>query len=307
MPQAPGARPPRGAATAVLISLAGHGALLLALAALPARAPRRGLAVDCIAVEGCTLSLAPLPGPHPRPGLEDGGVRMIDPPDFPVSVTEPSPPRPAPSPTPTAAAKGPPAEPVRAVAPPAHDGAGGSPAGPGVGGGRPALFPTPAGAGRVVYVIDRSVSMGLNGSLRLALRELLDSLSRLPDGTRFQVVLYNQRPDLLYIHHRFDLAVLDAAARADVERAVANVTASGDTNHRAALQQALMFQPDVLYLVTDGADLSAAEVSALTRLNQGRTAIHAVELGRRGRPGDSPLQALARFNGGTYRCVTPGE
>jgi hypothetical protein len=158
----------------------------------------------------------------------------------------------------------------------------------------------------VVYVIDRSVSMGLNGSLRLALRELLDSLKRLPDGTRFQVVLYNQRPDMLYLQHHYDLAVLDDTARRAVAQAVANLTAFGGSNHREALEQALNFRPDVLYLVTDGADLGPAEVNALTRLNQGRTAIHAVELGRHGGP-DSPLHALANANGGSYRVVAPAE
>jgi hypothetical protein len=312
MPQTSAARPLRGAA-AVLLSLAAHGALLLSLAALPAGAPRRRLSVECTVVEGCTLGLAPLPGPHPRPGLPGGDVRLIDPPDYPVSVL-PDHAQPPPPPPRGAAAKGPPAGAAPAAVRPPPPGAGGGSvagpptgAGPGGGGGRPALFPTPAGAGRVVYVIDHSVSMGLNGSLRLALRELLDSLSRLPDGTQFQVVLYNHRPDTLYIHHRFDLAVLDAAARADVARAVANLTATGGSDHRSALEQALKFRPDVLYLVTDGAELSAAEVLALTRLNQGRAAIHAVELGRRGRPADSPLRALANSNRGTYRCVEPGE
>ncbi len=97
----------------------------------------------------------------------------------------------------------------------------------------------------------------------------------------------------------------DAAARQDVERAVANLTACGGSNHRAALEQALKFRPDVLYLVTDGAELGATEVNALTSLNQGRTAIHAVELGGRG--ADSPLRTLANANGGSYRCVAPGE
>jgi hypothetical protein len=159
----------------------------------------------------------------------------------------------------------------------------------------------------VVYVIDHSVSMGLHGSLRLARRELLESLRRLPDGTRFQVVLYNRHPETLYIHHRFDLAVLDAAARAEVARAVERLTATGGSDHGAALGQALRFRPDVLYLVTDGADLSEAVVRAVTNLNQRPTAIHAVELGRRGRPADSPLYRLARLNRGTYRCVAPEE
>jgi von Willebrand factor type A domain len=323
MPQtSPGAaRPPRAAA-AVLLSLAAHGALLLALAALPARTPQRALTVEPTVVEGCTLSLAPLPGPHPKPGLPDGGVRL-EAEEFEVSVDAlPPSPRPVPAPSPTALVKGP-AEPARPVSPPGSPGAGGSGAvpgpGPGAGqgggGGGVGLFPVPPGARSVVYVIDHSVSMGLHGALRLALNELLASLRRLPDGTQFQVVLYNHHAETLCIHHRFDLAVLDAAAREEVARAVVNLAATGGSNHREALRQALAealrqalaLGPDVLYLVTDGAEMSAAEVLAVTRLNQRPTAIHAIELGRGGRPADSPLYRLASDNRGTYRCVAPAE
>jgi hypothetical protein len=168
----------------------------------------------------------------------------------------------------------------------------------------------PPGARRVVFVIDHSISMGPHGALRLALRELLAGLSRLPDGTQFQVVLYNHHVETLRLQHRYDLAVLDAVSRTEVAQAVANLGASGGSDHRAALRQALNFQPDVLYLVTDGADLSAAEVNALTLLNQnrnqGRTSIHAIELSRR-QAADSPLRRLASANGGTYRCVPPAE
>jgi hypothetical protein len=286
----------RGAA-AVVLSLAAHAALLLALAALPTRAPRHALAVETTVVEGCTLSLAPLPGPHPKPGLPDGGVRLID-----YNVSVPASPVLQPAPAPAAVAKGSPVEAAPPSAPPAAPGAGGSGAGP-AGGGGGGLFPVPAGARRVVYVIDHSVSMGLNGSLRLALRELLASLRRLPDGTQFQVVLYNGHVDTLRIHRGYGLAALDAAAREEVAQAVANLGASGGSNHRAALEQAMNFRPDVLYLVTDGGEMSAAEVLAVTRLNRGPTTIHVVELGRRGRPTDSPLYRLASDNRGTYRCV----
>jgi hypothetical protein len=302
MPQTSPGRRRRGAA-AVLLSLSAHVGLLLALAALPTRAPRRGLSVETTVVEGCTLSIAPLPGPHPRPGLLDGGVRLKEPDEveLPIDLAPPHPPSPA------AGVKGPPAGPAA----PAALGGSGSPSLPGAGqGGGAGLLPVPPGARRVVYVIDHSVSMGLHGALRLALHELLASLGRLPDGTQFQVVLYNHHAETLRLNRHYDLAVLDAATRQEVAQAVADLAASGGSDHRAALTQALNLRPDVLYLVTDGAELSAAEVNALTLLNrarnQGRTAIHAVELGR-GRADDSPLRSLASANGGTYRRVPPAE
>jgi hypothetical protein len=306
MPQTSPGGARRGAA-AVLLSLAAHGALLLALAALPARTPPRALTVETTVVQGCTLGLAPLPGPHPRPGLPGGGVRMKEPDDVEVAGTLPRSPQPAPSPSPAALAPGAPPEAAGLTSPGAGGGAPRPEPGAGQGGGA-GLFPVPPGARRVVYVIDHSVSMGLHGSLRLARGELLASLGRLADGTLFQVVPYNHFAEPLYIHHSSDLVALDAAAREEAARAVAALQPSGGSDHGRALRRALLLRPppEVLYLVTDGAELSAAEVLALTRLNQGRTAIHAVELGR-GRPADSPLRQLASYNRGTYRCVAPGE
>ena len=54
--------------------------------------------------------------------------------------------------------------------------------------------------------------------------------------------------------------------------------------------------------------MSPEEVAEVTRLNRGRTVIHAVELSERrsARP-DSPLRRLAECNGGAYRRVTPRE
>src|SRR5438128_1840267 len=43
----------------------------------------------------------------------------------------------------------------------------------------------------VVFLIDRSISMGLNDGLDAAKRELLANLARLPATTRFQVYFYN--------------------------------------------------------------------------------------------------------------------
>src|SRR5579875_280015 len=53
------------------------------------------------------------------------------------------------------------------------------------------LFPLPATAASVVYVLDRSVSMGLARKLDFARRELIASLRHLPATIRFQVIAYN--------------------------------------------------------------------------------------------------------------------
>jgi hypothetical protein len=150
--------------------------------------------------------------------------------------------------------------------------------------------------------------MGLHDALAVARGELLAGLRRLPATTRFQVIAYNHQAEPLYLDGRPDLLPADPATLARVARAVEALQPSGGSDHGRALRRGLAFRPDLLYLVTDADDLSPAEVLAATRLNQGRTVIHTVELSRRpaGRA-DSPLRRLALGNGGTYRCAPPGR
>src|SRR5207302_4579733 len=56
---------------------------------------------------------------------------------------------------------------------------------------KPTFFGVPVQARSIVFVIDRSISMGLSGGLEAAKRELLASLEGLPAATRFQLVFYN--------------------------------------------------------------------------------------------------------------------
>jgi hypothetical protein len=146
--------------------------------------------------------------------------------------------------------------------------------------------------------------MGPSGALDAACAELLASLRRLPPTARFQVIAYNQHAEPLRVSRQSGLLRADPATVEEAARLVAGLDASGGTNHAAALRRGLLLRPDVLFLVTDGADLAAEEVQALTRLNQGRTAVHVVELGRgRAGPPEGALRRLALGTGGTYRRV----
>jgi hypothetical protein len=166
----------------------------------------------------------------------------------------------------------------------------------------------PATARTVVYVLDQSLSMWEHGTLDLARTELLTSLGRLPATTRFQVIPYNLQAEPLCVNQSTDLLTADPATLRQVARLVMGLRASGNTNHRQALRRGLRFRPDVLYFITDADDISLEDVADVTRFNQGRTVIHAVELSERrsARP-DGPLRRLAGSNGGTYRQVVPQE
>jgi hypothetical protein len=152
----------------------------------------------------------------------------------------------------------------------------------------------------VVYCIDRSISMGLNGGLGAAKRELLSSLAALPDASRVQVLFYSGSVQALKIHGRTELVSLSSEVRSELTRQVEAIRPEGGTNHLPALRQALALKPDVLFLVTDGDDLTQRDVDNLTRLNSGRTVIHALEWNGGDRP-DAALRLLARYNRGAYK------
>jgi hypothetical protein len=168
-----------------------------------------------------------------------------------------------------------------------------------------AFFETPARGRSVVYVVDRSSSMGVNGALDAVKRELRASLDRLPEDARFQIVFYNRHAEVLSIDRQTGLLPATAANKSQAVQRLDSLTAEGGTAHLEALQRALNLGADVIYFLTDADDLPPQTVQAVTRLNQRRVSIHTMELtaANRGRE-DMPLQVLARQNRGLYRAVS---
>jgi hypothetical protein len=156
----------------------------------------------------------------------------------------------------------------------------------------------------IVYVIDRSASMGLNGGLARAKRELVASLDRLPSTSRFQIIAYNRSAEPLRINGESGLVFATPENRRSVALALEGMEAEGSTEHLPALRRALALGPEVIFFLTDADDLRAEHLRAITSLNHGRTVIHTIELGRASRAkGDVPLDALAQANGGRYQSV----
>jgi hypothetical protein len=194
--------------------------------------------------------------------------------------------------------------PLWGVTPPARQGLGASSGGPGTGPCTTVFFEIATQAKTIVYVVDRSASMGLNGCLAAAKRELRASLDQLPSSARFQIIVYNRSAAMLRINGHSGLV----SATSDNKRCVASlleeIPAEGGTEHLQAVRQALALRPDVIYFLTDAADLRAEQIRAITALNHGRCVIHTIELGRApGGSSDSPLAALARENQGCYKCL----
>jgi hypothetical protein len=162
-----------------------------------------------------------------------------------------------------------------------------------------AFFGVPAVGRSVVFVLDRSASMGLAGRLERAKRELAASLRLLPATARFQVIAYNRRAEPVRVPGITGL--LPATASDAVIAAVEALPAEGSTDHAAALTAALALGPDVVYFLTDEDDLELRDVKAVTRRNHGRVCIHAICL--TATAGETPMRALARENRGTFRAV----
>jgi hypothetical protein len=292
----------RGLAVPLLVSLAIHALLFLALWLFPTRSRSPALAIEStrIAVETCSLdpeSPAKKSGGEPPSRMHAAKVDVSFNPQLqeaPVVAREETPPS-----RPTPFLTGPIAPLARIHA--GNDSEGG---GNGAAGG---MFSLPATASSVVYVLDRSVSMGVNNKLDLACRELLASLRRLPTSSRFQVIAYNTSAEPLAIGGRIDLLPAEPAVIEEVASTLHHLVAAGGTDHVQALRRGLALHPDVLFFVTDADDLPVAQIELVSRCNRG-TAIHAIELARRRNPRpDGALAQLARGNGGTYRQVSAGD
>lgn len=161
---------------------------------------------------------------------------------------------------------------------------------------------------RFVYVIDRSFSMDNDGALQAAKAELQASLTKLTETQQFQIIFYSNDFEVLQPRDgRFDMFWGTDAQRMQVSGKLSAIRAQGGTRHRPALLKALEGNPDVIYLLTDGAAesaLSAAELKEVRQRNRSGTRIHCIEFGRGTTPlldGEANfLRQLAKQNQGQY-------
>jgi hypothetical protein len=184
-----------------------------------------------------------------------------------------------------------------------------------LGNGKTSFFGIGAEGKRFAYVFDRSESMNYqyyteeppnefgNIPIRAAKAELLSSIYELNQRQQFYLIFYNHQPQLYSV---YDSPGRPMFATAEVKRllreAISELVGAGGTNHLAALQMALRFHPDVLYLMTDGEakdDLPMSEIEELTKLNRGRTIINVIQFAQVKRPSSS-LEILARENRGQH-------
>ena len=145
----------------------------------------------------------------------------------------------------------------------------------------------------IVFVLDRSLSMGLNGGLPRARAEVCACLNALKPTVRFQVVPYDDAPvaSPLAVDGSRDLLLADPATVTAMVDQVAVIRAQGGTNHLAGLRCALGLRPEIVVLVTDADDFGEAEAAAALQLNVGHCRIQVVAPGECAPCGGEPAAA----------------
>ncbi len=171
-----------------------------------------------------------------------------------------------------------------------------------------AVFGAKAQGSKFVYVFDRSGSMeGFGGRpLLAAKRELIRSLADLQDTSQFQIIFYNERPEVFRPRPgEAKLVWGNQDGKEMAESFVRGIRANGGTRHLEALRLALGMSPDVVFFLTDADEprLTREELQRLRRWNRSAT-IHSIEFGfgpqqRK----ENFLTQLARQNGGQHVYV----
>lgn len=187
--------------------------------------------------------------------------------------------------------------------------------GQGDGTGQTSLFGVNDSGKTFVYLIDRSFSMDEYGAFRAAKSELLTSIQRLTEVQQFQVIFYNQAPLTLVTREaRFKMFFGTDAQRQQVSEQIRAISPDGGTRHLEALQEALKYNPDVIFMLTDGATpaLTKADLDSIKSRNRSGSRIHCIEFGtgaqpvaKDGAPIGNFLMKLSAQNDGkyTYRDV----
>ena len=170
---------------------------------------------------------------------------------------------------------------------------------------RTGVFGTSGEGHSFVYVFDCSASMGSpNGRpLAAAKKELLESIKSLGEMHQFQIIFYNERPQVLNLTGTPGKLTFGNEANKDgARRFVSRIEAELSTQHEPALLLAVNMRPDVIFFLTDADDpiLDDRQLARIRRINGGVSAIHTIEFGIGGSTPNNFLQKLAHQNSGSY-------
>jgi len=133
----------------------------------------------------------------------------------------------------------------------------------GFGQGQPLHGQLPVGKS-VVYILDRSTSMGLTRETFDAARAaLFASVQALPSESRYQVLSYNGRVARLFPGR--DLLKKSTEQDAQLITALRELKPEGDSQHEVALRAALAFGADYLVFITDADEDELASLKSILK------------------------------------------
>ena len=160
---------------------------------------------------------------------------------------------------------------------------------------------------RVVYLIDASESMRQHRAIDLARDELWRSLSELKSTSQFQIVFFDLKCHTFPVAgNKTRLVTATSQHLRLAKQFMAGIRPDSGTDRLLAITQALGFDPEILFLLTDvdAPELNAQDLAAIRRSNKRQAAIHSVEFGiGPDLSRDSFLKKLARQNRGTHRYI----
>lgn len=154
----------------------------------------------------------------------------------------------------------------------------------------------------VVYVLDRSGSMGQGRKLAHAVALLKSSLRQLGPDVRFQIVTYDSQATIARLNGTIELVLASAPTIAQADSLLDDLTGEGSSRHAEGFRAGLSLQPDLLILLSDAGDLTPNEVKRIKQTNHKGTAIHAVMLGT---SGEKNLAALRELTGAGRLHIMP--
>lgn len=175
----------------------------------------------------------------------------------------------------------------------------------GGGGAGTSFFGVSSRGTRFAYIVDISGSMGSERKIQIAMRELSQSITDLPDFAYFYIVLFSSDATVPPMQENWNRA-RPSTVRHFI-RWLGQVAPGGGTQPRSAFSQVFSLQdrPDVIFFMTDGeiTNFSAQEVAAHNGRGR-RVVINTIAFGD---PSSQDLlRDIARASGGVYRFIPSG-
>lgn len=156
------------------------------------------------------------------------------------------------------------------------------------------LHGKPKTALSIVYILDRSSSMGTEGRLARACDSIRASLDQLNSDSRFQIVAYNGGA----VSFSTQFVEATPANRERASRWLDGLIAEGRSEHRLGFREALWLHPNAMFLLTDADDFDEKEVKAIRNLMREPIHLSVALFGSRKSKNQSPLTRLVEDSRG---------